>query len=108
VRFAPNALSVVVVGDVESGRAVDAAERVFGGWSASASLPGPVPSPRPPGERRRLVIPMPDKAQVDIAYGFVTVRRSAPDYYAYWLMNNVLGQYAMGGRLGTSIRERQG
>ena len=29
-------------------------------------------------------------------------------YYAYWLMNHVLGQYAIGGRLGDSIRERQG
>ena len=29
-------------------------------------------------------------------------------YYAYWVMNNVLGQYGIGGRLGRSIRERQG
>ncbi|HIE92009.1 MAG TPA: insulinase family protein [Acidobacteria bacterium] len=29
-------------------------------------------------------------------------------FYAYWVMNNVLGQYGIGGRLGRSIRERQG
>ena len=29
-------------------------------------------------------------------------------YYPLVLMNNVLGQYGLGGRLGDSIRERQG
>jgi zinc protease len=51
---------------------------------------------------------MMNKAQADIAYGFIGVRRSDPGYYACWLMNNILGQYSMGGRLGDSIRERQG
>jgi zinc protease len=43
-----------------------------------------------------------------VAYGFVGIARSDPNYYAHFLMNNVLGQYGMGGRLGDSIRERQG
>ena len=51
---------------------------------------------------------MMNKSQADVAYGFVAIQRSDPAYYACWLMNNVLGQYAMGGRLGDSIRERQG
>jgi zinc protease len=51
---------------------------------------------------------MMNKAQADVAYAFVGVRRSDPDYYAAWVMNNALGQYALGGRLGDSIRERQG
>ena len=33
---------------------------------------------------------------------------SHPDYTAFSVMNNALGQYAIGGRLGDSIRERQG
>jgi len=36
------------------------------------------------------------------------VRRSDPEYIAISVMNNALGQYAIGGRLGDSIRERQG
>ena len=51
---------------------------------------------------------MMNKAQADVAYGFTTIRRSDPSYYAWWLMNHVLGQYSMSGRLGDSIRERQG
>ena len=52
--------------------------------------------------------PMMNKAQADIAYGFTTILRSDPAFYAYWLMNNILGEYSIGGRLGDSIRERQG
>ena len=51
---------------------------------------------------------MMNKAQTDIAYGFTTITRADPAYFAVALMNNVLGQYSMGGRLGDSIRERQG
>jgi zinc protease len=63
----------------------------------------------PPASIRDLaIVPMMNKAQADIAYGFVGVRRSDPEYHAAWVMNNALGQYALGGRLGDSIRERQG
>jgi zinc protease len=51
---------------------------------------------------------MMNKSQADIAYGFTTIPRSHPAYHAFWLMNNVFGQYGMGGRLGHRIREEQG
>ena len=51
---------------------------------------------------------MMNKAQADIAYGFTAIRRNDPQYYACWLMNHAVGQYSIGGRLGDSIRERQG
>jgi zinc protease len=51
---------------------------------------------------------MMSKSQADIAYGCVGIRRSHPDYLSYSVMNNALGQYAIGGRLGDNIRERQG
>jgi zinc protease len=54
------------------------------------------------------VVPMPSKAQADIAYGFVTITRTDPAYYAWWVMNTVLGQYGIGGRIGDNVRERQG
>ena len=62
----------------------------------------------PDRPRQERVIPMMNKVQADVAYGFTTIDRSDPRYYAYTLMNNALGQYGIGGRLGDSIRERQG
>jgi zinc protease len=66
------------------------------------------PSPVRPDRRQQLVVPMMNKAQVDIAYGFAALARHDPDYLPLLLVNNVLGQYGLGGRLGDSIRERQG
>jgi zinc protease len=107
-RFAPSTLVVIIVGDVDNGRAADAAARVFGTWQAPA--PDEITLAHPPSARKReeRVIPMMNKAQADIAYGFTTITRSDPSYYAYTLLNNALGQYGIGGRLGDSIRERQG
>jgi zinc protease len=107
-RFAPSEMIVVVVGDVPVERAGDAAQRHLGGWAAAPPLPLELPAVHRAAARTRAVIPMMNKAQADIAYGFTTIRRSDPSFYAYWVMNNVLGQYALGGRLGDSIRERQG
>jgi zinc protease len=107
-RFGPAALSLVVVGDVEARLAADVAARAFGGWSTSVApqaSAAPVASSR---ERHRVVIPMMNKAQADVAYGFVTIGRNDPEYYAAWLMNHAFGQYSMSGRLGDSIREKQG
>jgi zinc protease len=51
---------------------------------------------------------MAGKPQSDIAYGFATISRFDPRFYAYWMMNNILGQFGLGGRLADNIRERQG
>jgi len=107
-RFAPSLLTAVIVGDVAASAAVDAAARVFAAWRAQTPAAPILPPVTPVSRRKRLVVSMMNKAQADIAYGFTTIRRADPDYYAYWIMNNALGQYAIGGRLGDSIRERQG
>src|SRR3989454_2647829 len=107
-RLAPTELSAAVVGDVNPSHVHDVAAGVFGRWQNAAPPPMTLPPVRHATRRQRLVIPMMNKAQADIAYGFTTITRRDPDYYAFWLMNNAFGQYSIGGRLGDSIRERQG
>jgi zinc protease len=103
----PSVLSLVVVGDVEAARAVDCAGVEIQGWAGAPSGPVAVGPPADPGRRVRMIA-MPGKVQTDIAYGFTTISRRDPRYYAYWMMNNVLGQFGLGGRLADNIRERQG
>jgi zinc protease len=107
-RFAPSELTAVVVGDIEASRVQEVATSVFGAWRKPAPAPLQLPPAKPALARQRLVVPMMNKSQADIAYGFVTMTRRDPAYYAFSLMNNAFGQYSIGGRLGDSIRERQG
>lgn len=111
--FEPSAITVVVVGDVQSDNAINAVRDLLGDWTAAVKPTGEkpiatVPDPPPVSERRLVAVPMMNKAQADVVYGFTGIRRSDPDYTAVSVMNNALGQYAIGGRLGDSIRERQG
>lgn len=48
------------------------------------------------------------KTQSDIAMGLPALNRSHPDYYALNLANLVIGRFGLMGRLGESVRERQG
>jgi zinc protease len=114
--FTPAGLTVVVVGDVAESAAIDAVARACDTFSAisNPALASPkadhvsVPDAPSRSVRALVSVPMMNKAQTDIAYGFVGIRRSDPEYIAVSVMNNALGQYAIGGRLGDSIRERQG
>ena len=102
-------MSLALVGDVEpdaSGRRGNRLVRRVGG--AGCGRPIECPAVPAVAARRTRVIPMMNKSQADIAYGFTSILGPTPRYYAYWLMNHILGQYSMGGRLGDSIRERQG
>jgi zinc protease len=110
-RFRPAALSLAIVGHVAAEHALTRAAIELDGWSG-ASLHDPAFPPPPAadikGPRRQRVMELPGKAQSDIAYGFTAIRRLDPRYDAYFVMNNILGQFGLGGRLGDNIRERQG
>jgi zinc protease len=101
---------VSIVGDVERARASAAVEDAFVTWAgpANALAAATVAPAAPPAVRRTRVVPMMGKSQTDIAYGLPALKRADAAYYAWWLMNTVLGEFALGGRLGENIRERQG
>jgi len=104
----PAVLTLAVVGDVSAQDAIDRTAAELDGWTGAPAGSIVVPPPLVPQVRRMQVIPMPGKSQADIAYGFTTISRLDPRYYAYWMMNNILGQFGLGGRLADNIRERQG
>jgi len=108
--FQPHAITVVVVGDIAEDAAIAAIGKAFGDWTSAEKerVPVVVADAVAPVERQLVTVPMMNKAQADLAYGFVGIRRSHPEFPAFSVMNNALGQYAIGGRLGDSIRERQG
>ena len=104
----PSGLRLAIVGDVSADAAVAAATQLFADWTGPETGRDVVLPPPAAGARRRHHVSMPGKPQADIGYGFTTIRRLDPRYYAYWMMNNILGQFGLGGRLADNIRERQG
>ena len=105
--YAPNNAVLSIVGDVVAEDALGSALAALDGWRTPPPEPVALLPPAPIARRQRLIA-MPGKLQTDIAYGFTAVRRLDPRYYAYWMMNNILGQFGLGGRLADNIRERQG
>jgi zinc protease len=107
-NYAPQGMVVVVVGAV---KAADASERVqaaFGDWQAKrperAELP---PVPKIVGQPRRH-IPMPGKSQTNLMWGHPGPSRTEPGWISCTLMNSILGQFGMYGRLGESVRKEEG
>src|SRR5262245_35886619 len=78
--FTPEGATLVVVGDVDEEEVVRASARAFGGWNQLRPAEPAVPSVAAPTARDFAVTPMMNKAQVDIAYAFVGVRRADPEY----------------------------
>jgi zinc protease len=107
-RFAPGTLSIAIVGDVRAGDASRAAAAAFGGWEVEATASRGVPAVPPHVTREMRFIEIAEKSQSDIAYGFTSISRLDPTYCSHWVMNNILGQFGLGGRLAENIRERQG
>jgi zinc protease len=107
-RIRPAALTLAIVGDVSASHALDRAAAELDGWDGAAPERFDVPPPPAIAGRRQRIQTMPGKSQTDLVYGFTTVRRLDPRYDAYWMMNNILGEFGLGGRLADNIRERQG
>lgn len=107
-RFRPALLSLAIVGDVEPRHALERSARELDGWTTAAADDLQLPPVAAVQERCERSVVIPGKAQCDIAYGFTAIKRLDPRYYAYYVMNNILGQFGLGGRLADNIRERQG
>jgi zinc protease len=106
-RVRPTLLTLVIVGDVSTSSATEQAARVLDEWKGEPISDQAIAQP-PPLTRQVRTIAIPGKSQADIAYGFTSIRRLDPRYYAYYVLNNILGQFGLGGRLADNIRERQG
>lgn len=106
--FAPQGMVVVIVGAVRATEAHALVQRVFGDWQATRPpRPDMPPAPKIQGRPRRHVA-MSGKAQTSLMLGFPGPSRYDPDWIALALMNSILGQFGMYGRLGESVRKDHG
>jgi len=108
-HYGPLGMALVVVGAVTPEEVIEQVDRALGDWNNPAQPGHPaLPIPQPLPAAVRLHRPIPGKTQTDLVLGTLGPRRSAPDYQAASLGNNILGQFGMMGRIGDVVREQAG
>jgi zinc protease len=108
--FRPDRATMVIVGDVEPEDILRKVDELFGNWQPKGEEPEPyeIPDvPQPHGVQTAYKF-VPGKTQNDVVLGFPSLRRTDPDYYAFDLMNLLLGRIGLMGRLGKNVRDAQG
>jgi len=108
-HFGPDNMVVVVVGAVKPEEVFNLFEETLGSWkNPNLVTVSPFPAINPPQKTLREHISLAGKSQTDIVMGTLGPKRSAPEYLAASLGNNILGQFGMMGRIGDVVREKAG
>jgi zinc protease len=108
-HYHPRELVLSIVGALDSQRVLDKLATTLGQWLVDAPLcPWQVADAHTPQGVITQQIEIPAKAQADLVLGVMGMRRASTDYYAAMLANLILGRLGMMGRLGESVRDRQG
>jgi zinc protease len=107
--YGPQGMIITIVGAVKAQEAVEIVKARLGDWHnpqqpAKATLP-PLSAV---DETRQAAVNVPGKTQSDIVMGVLGPSRFEPDYRAAQMVNSVLGQFGMMGRIGDEVRERLG
>lgn len=105
--YRPNNVILSVVGDISRQEASDWVMKVFGRWPK-----GPVPQCQvpPPPALTQAETQIIDKkiTQANIVWGHLGISRKNPDFYAFQVMNYILGGGGFASRLMDNIRETRG
>ncbi|MGX6602323.1 M16 family metallopeptidase [Micromonosporaceae bacterium Da 78-11] len=105
-RVRPDGAVLVLVGDLNPEKAIDAAEKALGGWTGPGK-DGKMP-PTPPLEPGSLLlVDRPGSVQSSLRMALPAVPRTDPDYAALQLANLVFGGY-FSSRWVENIREDKG
>jgi len=107
--FGPRGMVIAIVGAIDPGKAVEAVERVLGGWQVPGQVEAPaLPAHKPVKKTVKHHHVLAGKSQSDLVVGMIGPKRNAPEYFAASLGNSVLGQFGMMGRIGEVGREKSG
>lgn len=108
-QYGPGGMIVVVVGAVKTADALAFVENALGDWHNPAQQTDFQHEELPRlTEIRSETVELAGKTQSDIVLGIAGPPRTAPDFQAARVANNILGVFGMMGRLGASVREQKG
>jgi len=105
--YRPNNAVLSVVGDLTQEEARQWVSKVFGAWAAAPIKPPELPA-IPPLARREVMVIDKDITQANIILGNLGIARHNPDFYAFQVMNYILGGGGFASRLLDDIRVNRG
>jgi zinc protease len=106
-HYGPKDAALVFAGDINEVEAKRLAEKYFAAWSGSASTAASLPPAPNPPSLKIVIVDKPGAPQTALfAIGF-GIPRTAPDYPAVLIMNNVLGGL-FASRINMNLREEHG
>ncbi|MEJ2671870.1 MAG: pitrilysin family protein [Deltaproteobacteria bacterium] len=105
--YRPNNAVLSLVGDLTLKEARRWVAKIFGDWAA-APLPATQLPAIPPLTQRREVVIDKDISQANIVLGNLGITRRNPDFYAFQVMNYILGGGGFASRLMDDIRVNRG
>jgi zinc protease len=106
-RWRPDAVTLVMAGDITVAGAEALANAEFKGWAKPATPPTPQPAPGPAVPPRVIAIDLPNVPQAAVMIARPTIARSDPRYYSMLLANATLGGGATS-RLFLKVRVQRG
>jgi len=107
--YRPDNAILVIGGDITPENGFGIAQKYFGDWQKPANdLPRLTVTTQAigPGNRRILVIDMPDAGQAAVLAARIGINRGSPDYFRGIVSNSILNGYS--GRLNWEIRVKRG
>jgi zinc protease len=108
-HYGPQGMIITVVGAVRAQDVIDLVQAKLGDWQNPQQPDRPeLPNLTPWQGIQRPVVTLPGKTQSDLVMGVVGPSRLADDWRAAVMVNSILGQFGMMGRIGESVREKQG
>jgi len=104
--YVPSNSELIVTGDVTEEQARAAAQKSFGAWKGGAAPAVEFPASIPPARTRIMLASRPHSEQSDIFVASLAPPRSASDWPALRVANQVLGG-GVAGRLFSDVREQR-
>lgn len=103
--YRPNGLVISIAGNIDEQKTIALVQTLFGDWQPHEQRP--YADCLPPVDVNPLAVINKATEQVNLCLGTLGISYASPDYYAFMLLNAILGD-GMSSRLFQVIREEQG
>jgi predicted Zn-dependent peptidase len=107
--YRPERAILGIVGDVKADAIYEKIKKAFGDWPrGDGPLQASLPDFTPQTKTRVFLVNRPGSVQTALRLGNLAITRKSPDYYAFLVMNRILGYDPISSRLAANIREAHG